>query len=204
MVPTNHPRSRRRDLLRSTRMGSSSGSRLYERIEDEFQRVATKIIAGAPAIEAADKHAATHFFALWYMRARRKTFPIQEIQARGVTGDDLTKDQEENLEINGYAFARKGGKFPARQMNGIQLQIWSARYANQYRDDWGIIRAQEGEFIVSDVPTYRAIPITPTLCLMSPAPNGMITLQNVAEINRSVSASSHEYLFAKDFSKCPF
>jgi len=68
---------------------------------------------------------------------------------------------------------------------------------------WAIIETQEGEFIVPDVPWHTVIPITPTRCLASPAPNEMITRQNLVEINRNAIAGSRAYFFAHDFRACP-
>jgi len=68
---------------------------------------------------------------------------------------------------------------------------------------WGVIEAQEGEFLVPDVPLHTVIPFMPTRCLASPAPDGMITRQNLAEINRNSLAASRAYFFARDFAACP-
>jgi hypothetical protein len=178
-----------------------------KRIEDQFQRLASKVIEGAVSeIGETEKGVVNRFYALWYMRARQRKLPAQEIQTPALTGGNLTRDQEENLEINNYSFMRPGGKFLARQINGIQLQLLSARYANelQPKTRWGIIRAQAGEFIVPDVPVHKMVPLTPALYLISPAPTGTIVHSNLAEINRRVRAASHEYFFARDFASCPF
>ena len=101
---------------------------------------------------------------------------------------------------------RSGGKFVARQVNGIQLQMLINGYANKWRDEqkWGIIRAETGEFVVPDVPTRSMIPLTPHLCLISGGVTGTILESNVAEINRLNRAASQEYFFARDFASCPF
>jgi hypothetical protein len=178
-----------------------------KRIEDAFQDLASQIVSGTVSeVSDIEKGVVDRFYALWYLRARQRTLPAQEIQANGVTGTNLTLDQEENLEINGYTFIRPGGKLLARHINGIQLQILTAKYAHESLSDtkWGIIQAQSGEFIVPDVPLHTIIPLTPGLCLVSSAPNGMILKENVAEINRSVRSASREYFFARDFGCCPF
>ncbi len=134
-----------------------------KKIEDEFQRLASKVIEGVVSeIGEAEKGVVDHFYALWHMRARHKTMPSQEIKLNGATGGGgLTRDQEENVEINGGSFMRSGGKFVARQVNGIRLQLLSDRYADalQHETRWGIIRAQSGEFVVPDVPARLMIPL---------------------------------------------
>jgi hypothetical protein len=192
----------------ANRAWDQRAERYMKRIEDEFQRLASKVIEGALAeIGESEKGVVDHFYALWHLRARRRNLPQQEIGLAGVTGGGgLTRDQEENLEINGYSFMRPDGKFVARQVNGIQLQMLSGRYADelQRQTRWGIIRAQSGEFIVPDVPARLMIPLTPHLCLISGGVTGTILESNVAEINRLVRAASHEYFFARDLLSCPF
>jgi|SRR5271166_2450922 len=176
-------------------------------IENAFQELAEEIIAGRVSqISSTQKVTVNHFYALWYMRARYKYLDSQETQARGVAGTKRTQDQEDSLENEGLLFAREGGRIPTRQINGLQLQFRIRAYADQTLSvaQWGIIRAQEGQFVVPDVPTYTTIPLTPTLCLISPAPDGMILKENVADLNRGTMAQSHEYFFANDFAMCPF
>lgn len=174
-------------------------------IEDAFQVLALKIIEGtASTIASTENTIVDNFYALWYMRARYKNSNIQEIQLNKVTGDPLTQDQEEFLEKKGIGFIREGGTMPVRQLNGIQIQRWIDAYTigplSSVR--WGIIRAQEGHFIVPDVSSHTIIPLTPTLCLAN-GPDGTIVKQNVAEINRCLAGNSKDYFFANDFLKCP-
>ncbi|MBG1247427.1 hypothetical protein [Burkholderia pseudomallei] len=176
-------------------------------IEDEFQKIVQPIIRGqANTITPEQKPAIDTMFALWFMRTRYRRLDAQEIQLFGVSGDDLTKTQEENLESNGYLFARMGGKMPARQLNGVQLQMRIGHYARDLAalTGWGVIHAQAGEFIVPDVPTHTIIPLTPKLALVASVPDGCVLEQNLAEVNSAVRAGSREYYFSRDFSKCPF
>jgi hypothetical protein len=179
-----------------------------KRIEDDFQSIVDPIIQGKTQSLASDfKAAIDRKYALWYMRARYRSLETQEIQLNGIVGDDLTKEQEENLEKNGYMFARRNGKLPARQLNGVQLRMRIDDYARSLATDvtrWGVITAQSGEFIVPDAPSHGVIPLTPRLALVNSAQDGMIIEQNVAEINRAMSATSQHYFFARDCSSCLF
>jgi hypothetical protein len=175
-------------------------------IEDAFQALAVKIIGGVVLeIDDANKRAVNDFYALWYARSWHRHLPQQEIQMKGVTGGGLTMDQEEMLEKNFTGFSRAGGKIPARQMNGLQIQIMIDHHLSGplMTSKWGIIRAHEGEFVVPDVPEHTIVPLTPMLCLMAPAPNGTVLKDNVAVINRAIMATSQAYFFARDLSKCP-
>jgi hypothetical protein len=196
------------DIFCARRAWDQRAERYMKKIEDGFQHLASKVIRGVLSeIGEAENGAFNRFYALWYLRARRRNPPQQEIGLDGVTGGGgLTLDEEENLEINGYSFMRKDGKFVARHVNGIRLQVLVNGYANkwQHENQWGIIRAQSGEFVVPDVPARLMIPLTPHLCLISGGVTGTILESNVAEINRLVRAASQEYFFARDFASCPF
>jgi hypothetical protein len=175
-------------------------------IENEFQPLADAIINGTLTDVAAEENQTiSRFFALWYMRARHRKLSAQEMQAQGIAGESLTKDQEERLEKEETAFVRKGGKFVARQLNGLQLQLRVGIFASAKLASiaWGVIHAQEGEFLVPDVPEHSIIPLTPTICLAANALHGTILKSNVAVINRALQSASQEYFFARDFSKCP-
>jgi hypothetical protein len=175
-------------------------------MEDEFQELADQIIAGTVVeIDAEQKETVNRFFALWYMRSRYRRLDSQETQTNGVTGSDLTKDQEEILEKNGYMFTRLGGGMPTRQLHGVQLQMRISQYANNdiAGTPWGVIQAQQGEFVVPDVPTLAIVPLIPTACLAANCPTGTILIENLAEINRALIDESYEYFFARDLGKCP-
>jgi hypothetical protein len=179
-----------------------------KRIEDDFQKIVGPIADGTAKTLASElRGAVDRMYALWYMRSRHRDLESQEIKLNEISGDDLTKEQEENLEKNGYVFARGSGRMPARQINGIELQFRIESYARDLATRvtrWGVIAADCGEFIVPDVPLHGIIPLTPRLALVQSAPDGMIVERNVAEINKAIKAASQDYFFARDFSSCPF
>lgn len=86
------------------------------------------------------------------------------------------------------------GKVPARQLNGVQLQMRVRHYARDLAalTGWGGIHALPGEFIVPDVPSHTIIPLTPKLALVASVPDGFVLEQNLAEVNSAVRASSCE------------
>ncbi len=175
-------------------------------IEDRFQVLAEALSGGQSTISSAeDKQAVERFFALWYMRSRHQDLEDQEIKLNGIEGDNLTKEQEENLEANGYLFARTGGIVPARQLNGLWLQSQIDGYARDLSrvNRWGVIQAQSGEFIITDTPMHMIIPLTPKLALVGESQDGMILADNLAQVNRLIVAASRRYFLARDLSDCP-
>ena len=156
--------------------------------EAEFQQIVDPIVDGKTDTLAPERKAASdRICALWHRRSRYRELKSQEVQLNGNVGNDLTKEQEENLEKNGYMFARKSGIMPARQLNGLELQfqIELCAQPRRRRDEVGVISAKSGEFIVPDVPSHGITPLTPRLALVQSAPDGMIIKRNVAENKRS-------------------
>lgn len=179
-----------------------------KQIEDAFQEAVRPILEGnAASVSAEARTAIDRMYSLWYWRARYRDLESQETDLKGIIGSDLTLAQEENLESNGYMFARKSGTMPARQLNGVTLMIRTNRYADHLAATvprWGVITAQVGEFIVPDVPWHGVLPLKPQLALINAAPDGMITEQNLAQFNDATRSLSEDYFFARDFARCPF
>lgn len=183
-----------------------SESGYMRRIEDAFQTIADMIIAGMlQKITPYDRMTINRFYALWRHRARYRIAP-DDVKVAGILGEHLTKEQEENLEANGYSYVRANGSMPGRQMNGLQLEMRISLIGRSNVGDaeWGIVRADDGEFIVPDVPVHTILPLTPSLCLMAPGSNATIARYNVGVVNRMLRNTSQAYYFARDFAACPF
>lgn len=175
-------------------------------IEDAFQQVVCSILAGDTAsIDANQTSQIDRMFALWYIRSRHQSLEEQAVQLNGLDGDDLTAEQEENLEKNGLLYVRKGGRMPARQLNGLKIQKFVDGYVMNLTGQtaWGIVRPVTGEFIVPDVPSHTIIPIAPKVALASPCANGFVTEANLAEVNRAALDHSQGFCFARDLAECP-
>jgi len=179
-----------------------------KQIEDRFQQVADDIIAGTTTtVSQEERPVIDWMYALWYQRARFRELESQETRLNGVTGPDLTLEQEENLESNGYMFARKHGAMPTRQLNGAVIQMRTGYYVDELPKlftRWGIIRVEGAEFIVPDVPCHGILPLTPRLALAKDTQDGTISEQNLAQVNTAMRSLSESYYFARDFASCPF
>lgn len=171
-----------------------------KKIEDGFQEVADKVLSGH--IEhIGEEHAQTvnRFYALWHQRSRVEPTDEIDTQISGITGQDLTQDEQEILEKKHILFVRSGGKVPTRHITGIQLQAKINNFARQiegYR--WGVIQTMKGQFVMPDVPSHNMMPIAPTVMLAAQHPNGTILKPNLIDINAAFLAYSRKYFFARD------
>ncbi|MEH2478701.1 hypothetical protein V1282_002058 [Nitrobacteraceae bacterium AZCC 2146] len=180
---------------------------MFKRIEDRFQTLADFILErGISAVTQEQAVTISDFYALWYMRARRRSLSSRTIKLIGIHGGGgLSLDQEEMLEKNGYVFARNDGEMPARHINGVRLQMHIQRYARQIIDNsqWGVVQSIEGEFIVPDRPEQTVIPLAPDIAMVSPAPCCLIRRDDLVKINQFSATNAVDYLFARSLSKCP-
>lgn len=177
-------------------------------VENEFQNLIAPIAAGlSGTIPAGQRSIVDRMYALWFMRSRYRGLTQQEILLNGNVGSKLTKEQEENLESNGYLFARESGAIPARQVNGLQIMLKVDDFARKLANDlprWSVIKAISGEFIVPDLTCHYILPITPSIALANSSLDGHITEQNLAQVNQGMRSTSQSYFFARDFANCPF
>lgn len=170
-----------------------------KQIEDRFQPLADRIVSGAlTEIPEESMHDVNQFFSLWFHRSRVQ--PVDGIETQiNVTGEALTKDEQEILESKAVMFVRKGGKIATRHITGIQIQ---ARIMADNRNcgarRWGVIHALEGEFVMPDVPAHDLMPIAPTVLLAANHPSGMITRSNLISVNTEFLAYTRRYFFGRD------
>jgi len=124
---------------------------------------------------------------------------------RGVAPDNLTDDQRERLESNGYLVSNAVAAMPGRMM--AHMAIWfEIRQATLNLADiqWGIAEALEGEFLVPDhFGEYSIVPVTPRLCLVAGSGDHALLLDGVRFVNRIAIIASSKYLVAREFSRCP-
>jgi hypothetical protein len=193
------------DLFVAKRVWDQRAESGYMRkIEDAFQALTSEIVADN-IVAIADEHKRTidEFYALWNIRAKVRHLEPQDFTQSGLLGDDLTLDQQEILEKNGYTFMRPTG-VPSRMLYGLRMQF----EIRQTIDDlsatqWGLVRPLSGHFLVPDNPKITMIPVSPMHCLCAGGQNGIITEQNLREINDVFREVSDAYYFALDLDRCP-
>jgi hypothetical protein len=147
----------------------------------------------------------SRFFVLWYLRASRRKQPEPDQLLRGIVGESFSKDDEELLEKHLISFARKDATVPGRMMLALKIQMWIDRLMAQYFKgrEWGILKAQTGNFIIPDISLSAVIPVSPNLLLMGDRKSAVISQSEVSFINAQLVGFAAEYLIARDFQKCP-
>lgn len=140
---------------------------LLAKIEADFlTEVETCISAGT----VTSHKAITEYLSMWQIRAQLNAEPPPDVVLRGISGSDLTRDQEELLEKRGYVFARTGGVVPGRNTSYMMaLRQHDITMTSLGELSWGVIRAVgPTRFICPDRPDGQAyIPITPGLALVA-------------------------------------
>jgi hypothetical protein len=176
-----------------------------KQIEDTFQDLACRIVAGSlTSVDIHQKAVVDAFFALWRARAEYRVREDGEVSLNGVTGEELTKVDEERLEKSGVAFARVGGKLPRRVEYGLRIQKQIDMHVDALAGvQWGVIRAEDGHFVVPDRPAHLFVPLSPTMYLNGDGRSGIVTEQSLAEFNGILRSTSMEYYFALDLGRCP-
>jgi hypothetical protein len=95
----------------------------------------------------------------------------------------------------------------AHRWNGIELQVRIDHEVMQLSNlRWGVVHAQDAQFLVPDTPTISFIPITPTLALCGTTgdviENAIIPKDGVTHVNRLLKQHCKDYLFANDLGQC--
>ena len=149
--------------------------------------------------------AISDYFLLWRIRHHFHMSRMEDQALTGVTGSDLTKEQEELLESNGVMFVRENGMVPARFMTGIQVLMQLDRQrAGVENLKWGLLTSSDGEFAVADCYYDLAfMPISPKLALCAGYTDINIDRQSVANANMQSIAKATEFYFARDLDLCP-
>lgn len=187
------------------RVWDAKAEHVHKETEDKFQAFASDVIGfRITSISPENKHIVDRFFALWKTRAFLRHSERKNLKLNMLPSEELTKDQEEILEKNGYAFVNRDNEIPSRVANGIQMFL---RVGKEMRDleavQWGILHALDGNFIVPDNPIFTVIPLTPKIALCADCRNSMVSRSVVAEINQHLRKECVSYFFGFELGQCP-
>lgn len=176
-------------------------------IEARYQKIADQIIANSiRSLDRTMSVAVTDIYLLWSLRHQYSLRPTQDVTMNAAKPErELSIDQQEILEANGYLFLNPESALPSRFLNGIKIFMqldmdrkWMSGAS------WGIVSSSDGEFLVPDnFCEHSVVPLTPTICLIEGVKDQTIGYEQVASINREAIKNSHQYIFGRDLKKCP-
>jgi hypothetical protein len=174
--------------------------------EAAFDDLASKIVQGEiKTVGARASEVVTQFQALWCARFEARWNPPPPTAMAGIMpGAQLSKDDAENLEANGYSYAL-GATMPSRVLAGLKVRIQTMQMARRWAGTtWGILRSDDAEFLVPDnIINVALIPVSPTICLSLAGEDRQINPLEVAQINRLFAEFSYRYYFARNLDRCP-
>lgn len=177
-----------------------------KQIEDRFQSLVCDLINNTNRkIYKTENTIISEMYALWRLRFYASHNPIKDQAVIGVSGENLTKDQEEILESKGYIFMRsKEAVLPGRFMTGIRILmemnqiLEEIKYAN-----WSLAFSENINFIAPECfHTHAILPVSPRMVLISDNEKRVLSDTEVRSINILAIKSSIKYWFAKDVSCC--
>jgi hypothetical protein len=141
---------------------------------------------------------------LWYIRYHFYVNPLSDANLVGEFGSGITKDQSEVVEGKWGAFVRKNGELPSRFLTSLKIQQLIDMNVETYSAiNWGLLKATEGEFLVSDC--YRGVcfmPITPKLAFYANEKDQEITRDDLAALNNLSKGQAFNFYFGKDLTAC--
>lgn len=172
-------------------------------IEDAFHAELRRAQTGGSG--SRDRKAISQYHLLWALRHAYATAALHDTVLVGVSGSNLTREQEETVEAKWGGFVRAGGNVPARFDASFQIQRGIDMNIAEYEGHtWGLLHASAGEFLVADCYDGRMIlPITPTLCFYGDEPDRAIGREDVALVNRATVAAATNFYFAREIAACP-
>lgn len=153
--------------------------------------------------------AITEYFFLWKFRHMALSFKKENINLAGVSGDDLTHDEEEILEKKHTVFVQEDSSVPYHMYNGLHIQVSIDKAMYQFENlRWGLWKAKRGEFILAD--SYYKLdelcgffPISPTLAFAASMQDGMINYDDVKLCNQQSKKFASSYCIARSWTNAP-
>ena len=141
---------------------------------------------------------------LWCIRHHFYMNPLSDATLVGEFGSGITKDQSEVVESKWGAFVRENGELPSRFLTSLKIQQLIDMNIETYSAiNWGLLKATEGEFLVSD--SYSGVcfmPITPKLAFYANEKDQEITRDDLAALNNLSKGQAFNFHFGKDLATC--
>jgi len=182
-------------------------------IEDVFQEVADKICSGeVTTLNQARSDCVSAMFALWIARSHLAEKPLPGVSAETLYGlsteelrdSNLVKswnpDERDQLEKAGRIVNDPDGAIPGRmQAWPFMMQRYIGPICAKLRGiRWGILRAEEDEFLLPDrIREHCLLPLSPKILLVAGHSDDVLAAAGVAKINQIAKSDFREWLISK-------
>lgn len=180
-----------------------------EMIEKPFQAIATAVCSGEMKIlDQADSDSVSAMFALWVARSRLAEKPLTGLSSEILLGVRFPPDrnvsgwkpeERDELEKKSFVVSDPDGSIPGRMMAWPYMQRQIARIcAGLSGIRWGILRAEEGEFLLPD--RFRRgcfLPLSPEILLVAGHNDEMLSASGVAKINEIAESDFRKWLISR-------
>ncbi|HCG9067654.1 TPA: hypothetical protein NJ631_000736 [Vibrio parahaemolyticus] len=152
-----------------------------------------------------DHGAISKYFLLWNLRHQAHLNRLSNAKLKGIPADNLSKEQQEILEVRNVGFVNSEGEMPARQVTGHLIQQGIFKLMKNFEGvKWGLLQVKKGQFLCAD--SYHElclIPISPKFAFAAHMPDRIINYDELASINRKSVLSAKEFYFGKNLKECP-
>ncbi|MFM0042159.1 hypothetical protein [Paraburkholderia sediminicola] len=183
--------------------GTEKEMKVYE---DAFQDLAGRIVAGKDALTHDENDLVSKF---WMLISERSRAPHLETAKESLFDsiDPTTLPKRRIDFLEGQSIFLDPVAQMDRLVRGMRIRTGVAQTVRR-RANWRIVRAAEGQFLVSD--TYYSqdqgrlacVPVSPKIYLVMGAGPVNLDLAEVRELNRSLFAGAKNYVFAQRLTEC--
>lgn len=175
------------------------------RIETNFFNVIDTLLR---PFNERDHDAITRYFHLWRLRGETRDKENRALHFNGLSDSELTLDQQECIESNHAIFILEEG-MPYHFVNGFEIQRkLEYIYHSMGSIKWGLLTADDGEFLVADYYRYDKdgfipfLPVAPKHVLFANSEDSIISSDLVRHFNMQTISSAKYYFFCKKIELC--
>lgn len=177
------------------------------KIEDRFQDLVENVISLKRYFRSrSNDRVFTEFYALWLVRSRVSigTTLYENVRFRGVGGNPLSPKRKMEIELEHGTYF-EDGSMPLRFLVGGWMQREVDFFVEKNKNlEWNFCQSKKLEFLVSDNPYKKIIPISPEFCLSIYHGDKVLTEKQVRELNIDLIVNSKKYYFARSINECIF
>lgn len=170
-------------------------------LETQLQLLTDRIEGGLDMLSEKDSQMVSAFMALIAQRSRSRTMSLHtEPELDLPDSSEISANERDYFERDGMAMEGSAEQLD-RMVHGL-FQSVAVAQSTRTATQWCIVRAEEGQFLVSDTYDRRAVPINPTTYLIPGSASQRWSRSEVEKFNRFVFDNSDRYVFAKQLSEC--